>query len=155
MLYSVVFDSNSLVMVVKVEECISQGHCEEWNHLWERGPLYNWDHKYKLRKIILIFPQTQYNKRPGVLRNQGSAKLTEVWSYIRGFPDDSDGKKSACNAEDPVLILQSRRSPGEGNSDLLPYSSLENSMDREAWWSSVHGIAKSWTWLSDYHFTSA
>ena len=27
------------------------------------------------------------------------------------------------------------------------YSCLENSMDREAWWATVHGIAKSWTQL--------
>ena len=34
------------------------------------------------------------------------------------------------------------RSPGEGNSNPLQYSYLENSMDREAWWATVHGIAK-------------
>ena len=134
--------SNSLVMVVKVEECISQGHCEEWNHLWERGPLYNWDHKYKLRKIILIFPQTQYNKRPGVLRNQGSAKLTEVWSYIRGFPDDSDGKKSACNAEDPGSFPGLGRSPGEQNGYPLQYSFLDIPMDRGAWWATIHAVTR-------------
>ena len=37
------------------------------------------------------------------------------------------------------------RSPGEGNSNPLQYSCLENPMDREAWWSVVHGVAKSWT----------
>ena len=34
---------------------------------------------------------------------------------FRGFPGGSDGKESACNAEDPGLILGSGRSPGEGN----------------------------------------
>ena len=29
---------------------------------------------------------------------------------------------------------------------------LENPMDRGAWWSVVHGISKSWTWLSNWHF---
>ena len=36
------------------------------------------------------------------------------------------------------------RSPGEGNSNPLPYSFLENPMDRGARWAIVHRIAKSW-----------
>ena len=32
---------------------------------------------------------------------------------------------------------------------MTTYSSLENSMDKGAWWATVHGVAKSWTWLSD------
>ena len=47
------------------------------------------------------------------------------------------------------------RYPGEGNGYPLQYSGLENSMDREAWQAIVHGVAKSWTRLSDFHFTSA
>ena len=50
-----------------------------------------------------------------------------------GFPGGSDGKESACNVGDLGLIPGFRRSPGEGNGNLLWYSSLENSMDREAW----------------------
>ena len=46
-----------------------------------------------------------------------------------GFPGDSDGKESACNAEDPG----SGRFSGEENGYPLQYSCLENSMDREAW----------------------
>ena len=46
----------------------------------------------------------------------------------------SDGKESACNAEDVVSITGSGRSPGEGNGYPLQYSCLENSMDREVWW---------------------
>ena len=42
---------------------------------------------------------------------------------------------------------------GEGNSNLLQYSCLENPMGREAWWAAVHGVAKSRTWLSDFIFT--
>ena len=42
------------------------------------------------------------------------------------------------------------RSPGEGKGYPLQYSGLENSRD-----CIVHGIAKSWTWLSDFHFTSS
>ena len=57
----------------------------------------------------------------------------------RGSPGGSDGKESACNAGDPGLIPGSRRSPGEGNGNPLQYSCLGNPMDREAWWTSVHG----------------
>ena len=40
-----------------------------------------------------------------------------------------------------------------GNGNPLQYSCLENSMDRGAWWATVHGIVKSWTWLSDFTIT--
>ena len=39
------------------------------------------------------------------------------------------------------------RSSGGGNGNLLKYSCLGNPMDREAWWSMVHRVAKSRTWL--------
>ena len=42
---------------------------------------------------------------------------------------------------------------GEGNGTQLQYSCLENPMDRGAWWTAVHGVAKSQTRLSDFTFT--
>ena len=39
------------------------------------------------------------------------------------------------------------------NGTLLQYSCLENPMDGGAWWATVHGVAKSWTQLSDFTFT--
>ena len=69
--------------------------------------------------------------------------------YHLGFPRGSYGKESACNAGDSGLICGSERFPGEGNGYSLQYSCLENPMDREAWWATVHGVAKSWTRLSD------
>ena len=62
-----------------------------------------------------------------------------------GFPGGSEGKESACIAENPCLIPGLRRSPGEGNSYPLQYSGLENSMDRGAWQAPVHGVANSQT----------
>ena len=59
-------------------------------------------------------------------------------------------KASARNVEDPGSIPGSGRSPGEGNSNLLQYSCLENPMDRGAWQATVHGVAKSQTRLSDF-----
>ena len=60
-----------------------------------------------------------------------------------------DGKESACNSGDPGSIPGSIRYTREGNSNPLQYSHLEKSMDRGAWWATVHGVAKSWTQLSD------
>ena len=63
-----------------------------------------------------------------------------------GFPCSSVGKESACNAGDPGLIPGSGRSPGEGNGYPLQCSGPENPMD-----CIVHGVAKSWTRLSNFH----
>ena len=61
------------------------------------------------------------------------------------------GKESACHAEDTGdvgLIRGSGRFPGGGRGNPLQYSCLENSMDRGAWWATVHGVAKSRTRLN-------
>ena len=55
------------------------------------------------------------------------------------FPDDSDGRESACNARDLGSIPGSGRSPGEDNGYPLQYSYLGKSMDRGAWGAIVHG----------------
>ena len=65
-------------------------------------------------------------------------------------------KESACDAgdaRDPGLIPGSGRSSGAGNGNPLQSSCLENPMDRGAWWAIVHGVAKSWTWLSVHAHT--
>ena len=41
---------------------------------------------------------------------------------------------------------------GESNGTPVQYSCLENPMDGGAWWATVHGVAKSWTRLSDFPF---
>ena len=48
----------------------------------------------------------------------------------KGFPGGSDGKESACNAEDPGLIPGLGRSPGKGNGYPLQYSCLGNPWTR-------------------------
>ena len=69
------------------------------------------------------------------------------------FPGGSDGKASVCNAGDPGSIPGLGRSLGEGNGTPLQYSCWENPMDGGAWWATVHGVAKSWTRLSNFTFT--
>ena len=66
-----------------------------------------------------------------------------------GFPCGAAGKESACNAGDLDLIPGLERSPGEGKGYPLDYPGLENSMDY-----AVHGVTKSRTRLSDFHFDS-
>ena len=63
-----------------------------------------------------------------MVKNMPATWETQVWSLSR---------------EDP---------PGEGNNNPLQYSCLENPTARGAWRATVHGVAKSWTWLSDWHF---
>ena len=65
------------------------------------------------------------------------------------FPGGSDGRGSAYNAGDLVAIPGSGRSPGGGNGNPLQYSCLENSTDRGAWRTTVHGVTKSRTQLSN------
>ena len=57
-------------------------------------------------------------------------------------------KESACNAGDSDSTPGLGRSLGEGNGNPLQYSCLEKPVDRAAWLTAVHGIAKSWTSLS-------
>ena len=42
---------------------------------------------------------------------------------------------------------------GEGNGNPIQYSCLANPTDGGAWWAAVHGVAESWTRLSDFTFT--
>ena len=57
---------------------------------------------------------------------------------------------NAGDARDAGWILKSARSSGEGNGNPLQYSCQENTMDRGAWWATVHGAARSRTWLNDW-----
>ena len=67
--------------------------------------------------------------------------------HIYKLPCGSAGRESICNAGNLGSIPGLGRSPGEGKGYPLQYSGLENSMD-----SIVHGVAKSRTWLSNFHF---
>ena len=66
-----------------------------------------------------------------------------------GENGSSDSKESTHNAGDLGSIPGLGRSPEEGNGNSLQYSCLENPMDRGAWQSTVHGVTKGRTPLSD------
>ena len=59
------------------------------------------------------------------------------------------GKESACNVGELGSIPGLGRCPGEENGYPLQYSSLENSMDRGAWWASVYSVTQSQTRLNN------
>ena len=66
-----------------------------------------------------------------------------------GFPSGTAGKESSCNLGDLGSVSGLGRSFGGGKGYPLQYSGLENNMD-----CTVHGVAKSWTQLSNFHFHS-
>ena len=94
--------------------------------------------------ICLHCRRSRFNSWAGMIHWRRDRLPTPVFL---GFPCVSADKESACNAGDLGLILGLGRSPGEGNSYALQYSGLENSMDYI-----VHGVTKSWTLMSDFHF---
>ena len=97
-----------------------------------------------------------------LLKNSPAMQETPLWFLYRedplerdrlptlvflGFPCGSAGKESACNTGDLGSIPGVRRAPREEKGYPFRYSGLENSMD-----CTVHGVAKSQTRLSDFHF---
>ena len=62
---------------------------------------------------------------------------------VLGFPDGSVVKNLPANTGDSGLIPGSGRPPREGNGNPLPYSCLENPMDRGTWWAAVYGVTDS------------
>ena len=68
---------------------------------------------------------------------------------VSGAYRDSVVKNSPANAGGTGSIPGVGKFPGERNDNLLQGSCLENPMDRKSWQTTVHGISKSWTRLSD------
>ena len=70
-----------------------------------------------------------------------SVKAFQVVLMVKNLP------ASAGDIRDAGSVPGLGRSPGGRHSNPLQYSSLENAMNRESWWATVHGVAKSWTQL--------
>ena len=99
------------------------------------------NHLNLCRSLLLltsIFPRIKVFSKEAVLRIR--------YAKVQGFSCGSAGKEFACNVEDLGLISGLGRSPGEGKGYPLQYSGIEKSMD-----CIVHGVAKSWIRLSDFH----
>ena len=84
----------------------------------------------------------------------GFLKLISLVTFLHLFPllysVVVDGKESVRNAGGLGLTPGSGISSGEGHGNPLQYSCLENPKDRGSWKATVHGVAKSWTWLSTH-----
>ena len=79
--------------------------------------------------------------------------FTNYWAVWRTSQVVLVVKNAAANAGDArntSLIPVSERFSGEGNGSSRQHSHLGNPMDRRAWRATVHGVAKSWTRLSDW-----
>ena len=105
-----------------------------------------------LEKVMVIHSsilawRIPWTEEPGRLQFMGLQRVGYNWATCN---NGSDSKESACNAGDPSLIPELGWSPGEGNGNPLQYSCLENSRDRGVWQATVHGVAKSQTWLKNY-----
>ena len=79
--------------------------------------------------------------------------FNSVLAFPKGtVPGGSDGKSVCLQCGRPGSIPGLGRSPGEGNGNPLQYSCLENPMDGEAWWATIHGVTNSQTRLSNFTF---
>ena len=86
----------------------------------------------------------------GVTKSRTQLSNLTLFFFLKlYFPGGSDSKESACNVGDLSSIPGLGRSPGGWHGNPLCYSCLENPKERGAWRATVHGVAKSRTWLSD------
>ena len=87
------------------------------------------------------------------LQNKRVLLCFSLWLAL-DFSGSTVVKNASANARDTRgSTLGSGRSPGVGNGNPLQYSPLENSMDRRAWWATVHGVTKGRKWLSAHTCT--
>ena len=79
-----------------------------------------------------------------------AVQICRGWPDTIGFSNDSEVKDPPAVQETQEMQVGPwvRKTPGGGNGNPLQYSCLENFMDREAWWATVHGVSKSRTRLS-------
>ena len=80
---------------------------------------------------------------------------THIYTHIWGFLGVTSGKEPACQCRrlkrhgfNPWV----RKIPWRRAQQPTPIHCLENPMDRGAWWSTAHGVAKGWIRLSDEHW---
>ena len=128
----------------------------------------NWPRKTELNWEVCKYKKIPFNVRNCNWRIKALSSQSRIWrdykrwesnqfccrerlppKSIKIYSCSSKGRDSACKAGDQGSITGFGSSSGEENGNPLQYSCLENSMDREAWQAIVHGVAKSWTWLSN------
>ena len=114
-------------------------------------PSQNWRRLRLMRQRRQWFKTRQVSRHLGVTLATIRILVLTLW-YICYCPRGSDGKESACKAGDRDSVSGLGRSPGGGHGNPFQHSGLENPMYRGTWWATVHGAAKSWAWVSEWHF---
>ena len=95
-----------------------------------------------------LLPSNHTHSLSALIQSLG-CKYQSPTDSSEGFPGGSDPKESACNAGDLGSLPEQGSSSERGHGNPLQYSCLENSMDRGAWWATLHGVVKGQTQLSD------
>jgi len=119
--------------MVNLQHCVSFKYIAKW--LSENNPF----------QIIFHYTLSQNIEYNLLFYMVGPFWLSIIYMVVclLGFPGGSEGKESAFNVGDLGSIPGLGRSPREGNGHPFQYSSLENSINREAWQATVHRAAKS------------
>ena len=84
-------------------------------------------------ELVMLSNQVSHSSVTLLLVPHEISIFTLFLLLVLGFPHNSVGKSSACNAGDPGSIPGLRRFPGERNDNPLQYSCLGNSVDRGTW----------------------
>ena len=125
----------------------TKGYCKVGCSSWKQAQTF----LGQALHLDLCLQVMDFDKQLRLTSQQGQNQDFIAALIFYGLPWWCSGKESACNTGDVGLIPGSGRSPGEGNGNPHQYSCLENSMDREAWWVTVHGVTKSQAQLSAHH----
>ena len=95
------------------------------------------DHRTKCKIIKLVEETIGENLHDWNLGDVCLEIASQVALVVKNPP------ANAGNVRDLGSIPGLGKSPGAGHGNPLQYSCLENPMDREAWWATVHTVAKS------------
>ena len=105
--------------------------------VWDAHETSNYGYSRATHSYVLAW-RIPGTGEPGGLLSVGLHRVGHNWSDL------------AAAAE----VFQGASFPWKGNCNILQYSCLENFMDRGIWQGIIHGVAKSWTWLSIHTHTS-
>ena len=93
--------------------------------------------------MLYYLPSFEHDLRGLLVISKQGEWASQVAAVMKNLPVSAGDRRGQGS------ILGLGRSPREGNGNPSQYFCLENSMDREAWWPTVHRVAKSWIRLRD------
>ena len=144
--------ANSLVLVVEIrsQDCRKEGQPSR-----QHRPGANCS--FLVRNVCILLAPDIYKTRSfpssflGKQRHRRIREFNLKQKEQKGFPSGTSGKELACQCRSLRRLEFGSwvtKFTGRGNRNPLQYSWLENPMGRGAWWTTVHGVTKSWTQLS-------